>query len=36
MRKAPNIKDLYVSDGIHLSPYGGQVIADEILKYLAK
>jgi lysophospholipase L1-like esterase len=36
MRKAPSIKALYVNDGIHLSPLGGQVIADEILKYLAK
>ena len=36
MRAAPSIKDLYVSDGVHLSPLGGRVIADEILKFLAK
>lgn len=36
MRSVPVIKDLYVSDGVHLSPAGGRVMADEFLKYLAK
>jgi lysophospholipase L1-like esterase/ribosomal protein L25 (general stress protein Ctc) len=36
MRKQPSLKNLYVADGVHLSPLGGQVIADEMLKFFAK
>ena len=36
MRKQPSLKALYVSDGVHLSPLGGQVIANEMLKFFAK
>ena len=36
MRAVSPIKSLYVSDGVHLSPAGGRVIADEILKFLAE
>lgn len=36
MRAVSPIKSLYVTDGIHLSPAGGRVIADEILKFLAE
>ena len=33
MRNHPDIKTLYVRDGVHLSLIGGRFIADEILKY---
>ena len=33
MRNYPNIKALYVRDGVHLSLIGGRFVADEILKY---
>ena len=36
MRAVSPIGSLYVTDGIHLSPEGGRVIADEILKFLAE
>ena len=36
MRAMPVRKDLYVTDGIHLSPLGGRVIADELIKFLAE
>lgn len=36
MRSVSPIKSLYVTDGIHLSPEGGRVIADEILKFFAE
>ncbi len=36
MRAISPIGSLYVEDGVHLSPKGGQVIADEVLKYFAK
>ena len=36
MRAVPSIKELYVVDGIHLSPLGGRVVADEILKFFAE
>ncbi len=35
MRSYKVLKDLYVSDGVHLSSKGGNLIADEILKYFA-
>lgn len=33
MRNAPDIKALYVRDGVHLSLIGGRFVADEVLKY---
>lgn len=33
MRGAPDVKSLYVRDGVHLSLIGGRFIADELLKY---
>ena len=36
MRKAPVLKELYVSDGVHLSPIGNRLIAATILRHLAK
>ena len=36
MRNAPVLKDLYVTDGIHLSPLGNRLIAATILRHLAK
>ena len=33
MRNAPNLKALYVRDGVHLSLIGGRFVADEMLKY---
>ena len=33
IRKYPELKTLYVRDGVHLSLIGGRFIADEILKY---
>lgn len=33
MRSHPDLKTLYVRDGVHLSLIGGRFIADEILKY---
>ena len=36
MRAVSPIGSLYVIDGVHLSPEGGRVIADEILKFLAE
>ena len=36
MRAVPSVKELYVVDGIHLSPLGGRVVADEILKFFAE
>ena len=36
MRNAPVLKDLYVSDGVHLSPAGQRVITAELLRYLCK
>ena len=36
MRGAKNLKSLYVSDGVHLSPEGGRLIADELLNYFAE
>jgi len=35
MRNHPDLKILYVRDGVHLSLIGGRFIADEILKYFA-
>ncbi len=36
MRGAKDLKSLYVADGVHLSPEGGRLIADELLKYFAE
>ncbi len=36
MRSVQDIKSLYVADGVHLSPAGGRLIADEVLKYFAE
>ncbi len=36
MRAVSPIGSLYVMDGVHLSPEGGRVISDEILKFLAE
>lgn len=36
MRSYSPLKDLYVSDGVHLSDLGGILVSDEILKYFAK
>ena len=36
MRRAKDLKSLYVADGVHLSPEGGRMIADELLKYFAE
>ena len=36
MRRAKDLKSLYVSDGVHLSPEGGRLIADELLNYFAE
>ena len=33
MRNAPDLKSLYIRDGVHLSLIGGRFVADEILKY---
>lgn len=33
MRNAPNMKSLYIRDGVHLSLIGGRFVADEILRY---
>ena len=33
MRNHPDLKTLYVKDGVHLSLIGGRFIADEVLKY---
>lgn len=35
MRAEKDLKSLYVSDGVHLSPEGGRLIADTLLKYFA-
>ena len=35
MRNAPDIKALYVRDGVHLSLVGGRFVADEILRYFS-
>lgn len=36
MRSYNPLKDLYVSDGVHLSDKGGIIIADKLLEYFAK
>lgn len=36
IRNHKPLKDIYVTDGVHLSEEGGRVIADELLKYFAK
>jgi lysophospholipase L1-like esterase len=36
MRNYQPLKDLYVSDGVHLSEEGGRLISEELLKYFAK
>ncbi len=36
MRNYTPLKDLYVSDGVHLSEEGGRLICEELLKYFAK
>ena len=36
MRGVKDLKSLYVSDGVHLSPEGGKLIADELLNYFAE
>ena len=36
MRNAPDIKSLYVKDGVHLSLIGGRFVADELLKYFSE
>lgn len=36
MRNAPDIKTLYVKDGVHLSLIGGRFVADELLRYFSK
>ena len=35
MRNAPDLKALYVRDGVHLSLIGGRFVADEILRYFS-
>ena len=35
MRNHPDLKTLYVRDGVHLSLIGGRFIADEILRYFS-
>jgi lysophospholipase L1-like esterase len=36
MRNAPDLKALYVKDGVHLSLIGGRFVADELLRYFSK
>ena len=35
MRQYPDLRSLYVEDGVHLTPRGGMVVAREILKYFS-
>ena len=35
MRGAPDMKSLYIRDGVHLSLIGGRFIADEMLRYFS-
>lgn len=36
MRKAPVLKQLYVADGVHVSPLGSRMIAETLLRYFSK